>query len=212
MISKLMRWILLLSLCGSWFGLWGQRVEARQLLLNVEKLAQLKGILRQMKQGYSILHDGYQGAVDLSKGNFTLHKLFLDRLLAVSPAVRNYARIPTIIDTQIKLMQSYRQAYRRFELSGHFDPNELAYLTRVYGNLVQLSLRGLQELTMVITAGSLRMDDQDRLASVDRIFRQMQEMLAFLGNFNAQHEVLLIQRIKAENDLRKTKHLYRIYP
>lgn len=204
--------VLLLWLSCTWLGLWGQSAEVSQLLLNVEKLAQLKGILAQMKQGYTVLYGGYQGVRDLAQGNFSLHKIFLDGLLRVSPAVRNYARIPQIINTQIKLIQTYRHAYQRFQMSGHFEATELAYFARVYGNLIQLSLRGLQELTLIITAGTMRMDDQQRLKNVDRIFQQMQEMLVFLRHFNAQNDILLIQRIKEVNELRTTRRLYQHYP
>ena len=211
-MGKVYRMAYLLSFTFSWLGVCAQTTEVSQLLLNVEKLAQLKGILAQMKQGYTILHKGYNGVRDLSQGNFSLHQVFLDGLLKVSPVVRNYARIPAILDAQTKLIQGYRQAYRRFQLSGHFKPNELAYFTRVYGNLVQLSLRGLQELTLVITAGTMRMNDQQRLQNVDRIFNQLQEMRAFLHRFNEQNDMLLIQRIKEENELRTTRRLYQIYP
>ncbi|MGH2624426.1 MAG: TerB family tellurite resistance protein [Sphingobacterium sp.] len=211
-MSMICRIVLLICFTCSGNGLWAQTTEVGQLLLNVEKLAQLKGILSQMKQGYRILYKGYNAVRDVSQGNFSLHKIFLDGLLKVSPGVRDYARIPEIIRAQIKLMQGYRQAYQRFHLSGYFEPSELVYLTRVYGNLVQLSLRGLEELTLVITAGSLRMNDQQRLQRVDRIFNQAEDILVFLRNFNAQNDILLIQRMKEENNLRATQSLYQVQP
>ena len=65
-----------------------QSQEVQQLLLNVEKLAQFKKILQNMKQGYQVLHKGYTTIRNLSQGNFSLHKTFLDALFEVSPAVR----------------------------------------------------------------------------------------------------------------------------
>jgi hypothetical protein len=52
-----------------------QSDEAKQLLLNVEKLAQFKSILKNMKDGYQLLHKGYTAIKDISE-NFSLHKTF----------------------------------------------------------------------------------------------------------------------------------------
>jgi hypothetical protein len=46
--------------------------ELQQLLLNIEKLTQLKGILSDMKTGYQIYQQGYGSISQLSKGNFNL--------------------------------------------------------------------------------------------------------------------------------------------
>ncbi|WP_236937576.1 hypothetical protein [Flavobacterium coralii] len=72
--------------------------ELKQLALNIEKLAQFRAILKDMKEGYEILSKGYNTVKDLTQGNFDLHKTFLDALLQVSPAVRNYKRVGEIID------------------------------------------------------------------------------------------------------------------
>src|SRR5690606_13782078 len=64
-----------------------QTEEIAQLLLNVEKLAQFKQILTDMKKGYDILNGGYRTVKQLTEGNFSLHRVFLDGLMEVSPAV-----------------------------------------------------------------------------------------------------------------------------
>ncbi len=66
-----------------------QSEEAQQLLLNVEKLAQFKQILSDMKKGYQIISTGYSTIKNLSQGNFNLHKIYLDGLMMVSPTVKN---------------------------------------------------------------------------------------------------------------------------
>src|SRR4051794_23202445 len=92
----------------------GQSQEAKQLLLDVEKLAQLKQMLSQMKTGYDILHKGYTSIKNISKGNFDLHKTFLDGLLQISPAVRKYKKIAEIIEFQLKIVKEYRSAFAEF--------------------------------------------------------------------------------------------------
>ena len=60
---------------------YSQSAEAQQLLLNVEKLAQMKKILQQLYDGYKILHGGYTAIKNISEGNFSIHKVFLDPLI-----------------------------------------------------------------------------------------------------------------------------------
>ena len=75
-------WVILYSYSGQVVA---QSTEIQQLLLNVEKLAQLKKILGNMKKGYEIISTGYNTIKDISKGNFNLHEAFLDALMQVSP-------------------------------------------------------------------------------------------------------------------------------
>ena len=68
-------WVILFSFSGQVVA---QSTEIQQLLLNVEKLAQLKKILSNMKKGYEIVSNGYNTIKDISKGNFNLHDAFLE--------------------------------------------------------------------------------------------------------------------------------------
>lgn len=67
-----------------------QSQEVQELLLDVTKLEQFKQILKDMKSGYTLVMQGYTTVRDISKGDFNLHKVFLDGLMAVSPTVRKY--------------------------------------------------------------------------------------------------------------------------
>src|SRR5262245_3910683 len=65
-----------------------QSAEIQQLILNIEKLSQFKKILSDMKKGYELLSGGYKSVKDMTEGNFSLHKTFLDALMQVSPTVK----------------------------------------------------------------------------------------------------------------------------
>ncbi len=51
-----------------------QADELAELALDIEKLAQFKQILSDLKKGYEILFGGYNTIKNISKGNFELHK------------------------------------------------------------------------------------------------------------------------------------------
>lgn len=185
-----------------------QADEIAQLVLNIEKLAQFKQILSDMKKGYEILSGGYNTIKNISEGNFSLHKAFLDGLMEVSPTVRNYRRVADITNYQIILVKEYRKAYERFRQDNNFNADELAYLGRVYDNLFKESLRNLDELLTVITAGKARMSDDERLQAIDRIYADMQDKLTFLRHFNNNTTILAVQRAKERNDAQSIRKIY----
>jgi hypothetical protein len=189
-----------------------QADEIQQLLLNVEKLRQLKSILSDMKQGYDILHQGYGTVRDISQGSFSLHDAFLEGLLEVSPTVRLYRRVAETIALQQRLVQEYRGAYRRFREIGTFAPGELAYLATVYDNLLEESLRHLEELVLVLTAGELRMAEAERLEAIDRLHEATADKLGFLRYFNQQATRLALQRAMEQNDLQALQRLHQTTP
>jgi energy-coupling factor transporter transmembrane protein EcfT len=202
--SVVLLWIILFSFSANVVA---QSTEVQQLLLNVEKLAQLKKILSNMKKGYEIVSGGYNTIKDISKGSFNLHQAFLDGLMQVSPAVKKYKRIAEIISFQTQLVKEYKSAFRRFDASNLFNENEIKYMGDVYGNLFNKSLQNLEELAMVITAGKLRMSDDERINAIDRIFDDMGDKLVFLRTFTKENNVLAIQRSWEMVDTKVSKKL-----
>src|SRR5690554_2081070 len=144
-------WILLI-LAATAFPSRAQSHEVQQLLLNYEKLNQLKNILTDMKKGYQVVSKGYTAIKDISQGNFNIHDAFIDGLLAVSPAIKNYKRVPDIIEYQKYIIREYKSAYKSFKLSGFFNEREIEYMGNVYGNLFNQSVKSLDELATVITS------------------------------------------------------------
>lgn len=187
-----------------------QSQEMQQLILDIEKLTQLKGILTDMKAGYQIYTQGYGSISQLSKGNFDLHSIYLNGLLAVAPTVKNYGRIADIVTQQASLISEYRSSYEQFSRSGLFSTNELTYMSNVYAQLANQSLQNLDELTNVLTSGKLRMSDDERIQAINRIYAGSADKLQFLRHFNRQGILLSIQRSKDSGDNHSVKQLYGI--
>jgi hypothetical protein len=199
-------WFILLVVSG--YKAMPQAQELQQLALDLEKLTQFKQILSDLQKGYAILSGGYSTIKDISQGNFNLHKDFLDGLLAISPAVAKYTRIADIISMQLQLVKEYKSYYSRFKKDGHFTLNEIDYIGKVYTNLFNESLKNLDALLNVITAGKLRMSDDERLHSIDGIYDDMKDKLVFLRNFNNSTSILSIQKEKEQQDIDVMRNLY----
>ncbi|UYQ95991.1 TerB family tellurite resistance protein [Chitinophaga horti] len=192
--------VVLVGLLPGWAR--GQSTEAAQLLLNVEKLNQLKNILTDLKKSYTILSNGYTSIRNIAEGNFSLHKVFLDGLMQVSPAVKKYRKVAGIVEYQIAVVKECKAASDRFNGLKTFRAAELEYLSAVYGNLIKLSLGNLDELILVVTAGQLRMSDDERLAAIDRIYAEMEDKLLFLRDFNGRTALMGLQRAKEKEELK----------
>lgn len=208
-MKKIIVLLIVLSPCIT-TRLSAQSQEVQQLLLNVEKLAQFKQILSDMKKGYQIVSTGYLTIKNLSQGNFSLHKRFLDGLMTVSPTVKKYKRIADIISNQIVIVKEYKNAFDRFKQDGNFNPGEIEYLGKVYSNLFKQSLKDVDELMIIITDSKLRMSDDERLEAIDGIYANIQDKVLFMRNFNDNTTILAVQRAREKNDAVTLQKIYGI--
>ncbi len=199
-------WMMVLVLAG--LGTKAQSSEAKQLLLNMEKLNQMKSILSDMKKGYQILSMGYGSVKDIAEGNFSLHEVFLDGLMVVSPAVKKYRRVVDILDYQKALVSEYKSALSAFRSADVFNSSELEYMSSVYSGLFEASLQNLEDLAMVVTSSKLRMNDEQRLRAIDRIFLDTEDKLVFLRSFNQRAVLLFHQKKKEKREIETLRAYY----
>lgn len=200
-------WIFVMMFYGA-LSSQGQSFEAQQLLLDVQKLSGLKQMLTDLKKGYDIVYKGYTTIKTISQGNFNLHQVFLDGLLQVSPAVRGYKKVADIITLDQRILSEYTSAFRQFRDKGGFTPSELAYIGKVYAHLLGETTQNLETLTMILTPGTLRMSDDERLKQIDTLYEDTADQLSFLRQFNNGAAVLSLQRTRGENQVRLSKKIY----
>lgn len=187
-----------------------QSFETQQLVLDVEKLSELKNIYHDLVKGYQVLSEGYDAVKDISQGNFDLHKLFLEGLLKANPVVQKYGKVTDIIQCELNIISEYGTAYNRFKQDNNFSPGEIKYIGRVYNNLIDESIKGLSDLTNVITDNTLRASDDERLSLIDNLDNEMQNRLSFLRYFNNNTTILALQRAREKNDVSTIKNIYGI--
>lgn len=200
--------IILLLSCPLWSRAQSITDCLQQLALDYQKLSGLKSILSQMYKGYELVTKGYHAVQNVSKGNFNLHEAFLDGLYVVSPTVRKYPKVARTITNQTSLISEYRSAWGNFRQNKNLSPDELGYMLEVYNNLVSQSLNNLDALVMVMSDSKLRMSDAERLRSVDRLYTESSEELAFLRKFNDQVQRTAGQRARQSADHQTVNRLY----
>lgn len=201
--------ILFVFLSSMSFQSKAQAAEIQQLLLNLEKLAQFKKILQNMYDGFKLMSNGYNAVKDISEGNFNLHKTFLDGLSDVSPTVKKYKRITDIIDYQLRIVNESKKVLQQFKTDQQFNADELSYLGSIYDNLIRQSLKHVEELLIVVTAGQLRMSDDERLQAIDRIFESVESQYSFVREFSNSTTLLSLQRRSEQQQIDRMRLLHR---
>ncbi|MFX5922341.1 hypothetical protein ABTE55_19375, partial [Acinetobacter baumannii] len=78
----------------------------------------VKGILSEMTKGYNVAVQGYGRLSVLSKDQFQLHENYLNGLLYAGPAVRKDPRIAGIVQQQLELVRTCKEAYAFFSRCG----------------------------------------------------------------------------------------------
>jgi hypothetical protein len=189
-----------------------QSFDVEQLLLDVEKLSQLKQILQDLRDGYQVLDAGYSAIRDIAQGSFNLHKAFLDGLLAVSPAVRSYPRIADIANLQINMVNRYQTAWSWFRQKSGFRPEEITLIGQVYSQLLAASLQDLSDLTNLLTDGTMRASDAERMREIDKIYAGMVEKAAFLDRVSNSGALLALQQQSLLDEDQTLRQLYGIKP
>lgn len=177
-----------------------QAQELEMLALDMQKLSQMKQTLQNMYNAYSVLENGYNKVKDVTSGNYSLHQAFLDGLLAVSPSVKNYVHVSDIISDETEILSGYKTAFARIRSCNLFSVPEIKYVGGVYTKIVEGSLKNIDALIMVLTAGQTRMGNGERLTEIDRIYLDMQARLASLRNFNKMANGIMVQRKALRSD------------
>lgn len=146
-----------------------QSDEVQQLLLNVEKLDQLREMLDNMRDKYRILTQGYNQVKGIAEGNFNLHQAFLNRLVQVNPKVKSYYKVGEIIELQLGLIQGLAKARREFRVTDFLQEQEFVQVDRLFTVWSRSSLHLLEELVLILADNQLHMDDWERIQAIDRL-------------------------------------------
>ena len=165
-------------------------------------------MLSSMYDGYRTLTNGYNQVIAYTKGNFDLHKQFLDELLQVSLPVKNYPHVQTVKENQDALVAETATAYLCYLKSGLFKAEELLKIKTQFDQLKNAVARQVDQLNVVLTPGTLRMSDQERMSAIDRIDKDVGEALGKMRALVKEQAAIAAKRGQQKRDLESLKALY----
>ncbi len=188
----------------------GQSVEMKQLLLNIEKLAQMKAHYQTILQGYRTLENGYRQVNDLVKGNFLLHQEYLDGLWAVRPSVRQYGRIQMIVQRHRKMVDEYQIVLQQMQSARLLKTEEFKRLKSSMAAVVNRSNGLLDDMMLVLTPGRLRMNDEERIGLINRVDGEGGELLQQFRSIVDGYSALVDRRMQRQREVKSIRSLYGI--
>ena len=191
--------------CDEWF-----RQKKTQVKYLTEQIAALQVYAGFVEKGYKIAKDGLGAIHAIKQGDFSLHSNYFSSLTNVSPAVRSYTKIADIVALQISIVQNCKQQKKFMKQSHQFSTNELLYAGKVLDNVLDGCTGIIDELTGILTDGLLQMKDDERVRRIDQLYDRMEERAAFVQHFGNDNNILAVQRIKDQNDLKVSRELYEV--
>lgn len=192
------------SLKAQTFPEWFRQKKTQKKYL-VQQIAALQVYIGYAKKGYSIAQKGLTVIGDFKNGEFNLHTDYFNSLESVNPKIKNYAKVTGIIAYQVKIAQIYNRTYRCLQDSDAFSSDEISYIYRVYGRLLEDCSKRIDELIAVTTNNKLEMEDDERIERVDALYNDMQDKYSFTQSFSNEAIMLANSRIRENNDIQTSR-------
>lgn len=173
---------------------YAQSQEIKQLLLNIEKLAQLKTMLSNMKKGYRVLWEGYGKVEEGAKSAYGMHATYLEGLLQINPLLTSYKKTTESFAMAKSIVEDIGSIRKSISSVNHLTGEEKAYLFQVYTTLVKATARDVGELGSLLTPRVYRMGDGERLEAIDEVHLRLLDRKEFMRQFLTSQRFLSSQR------------------
>ena len=105
-------------------------------------------------------------------------------------------------------MDIYATNIPRFRADRNFSPEEVAYMIRVYGRMLEESSQLVDELSLGARASSLSLTDKERLDLINQTYEKVQEHKALVQYFTNKNISVSYLRAKKKNDAGSVLRLY----
>lgn len=186
-----------------WFR---QKSTQREYLIN--QIAALQVYIGYARKGYEIYNVGLTAIGQFKNGEFSLHSDYFLSLKGINPEIARYVRVADIVQLQLRTVQRCNRSLQSARAGGFIRPEELQYLARVYGRLLEDCAGLVDELITLTTANKLEMDDDQRLQRIDRLYEDMQGKYRFAEMFGNEVSLLNHSRQLEHRDISSGKTIH----
>ncbi|WP_205942998.1 conjugal transfer protein TraI [Pedobacter frigidisoli] len=139
-----------------------------------------------------------------------LYGQYYEELWKVKSAIVYYKRLRDLTEVQVKIVEEYKWAWNLFGKSGHFSPDELNAMEKVYLGILEQSVKNVDGILSIVGSFKTQMSDAARLELIVVAADAMDENWQDLKKFNRENSLLSIQRAKSLDEVAKLKELYGI--
>jgi hypothetical protein len=181
-----------------------------QIKYLVQQIEALNVYTDYLQEGYEIASEGLKIISNIKHEDFFLHKGHFDSLKIVKPFIKESSRITEIILLGRKIVSTSQTELANAMQSGSLIPEEVAYLSKVYNNILNESSNDLAEVVLITKDDGLEMKDDERIKRIESIYLSIQDKYAFVKAFTKQAQILSIQRMKDRNQTDMIRRFYNI--
>lgn len=133
---------------------------------------------------------------------------YFQELRKLKESLGYYHTIKDVIRNQLALVRAYKAAWALFRQDKNFRPAELDYMSSVYAGILAESVKGLDQLLLLITDFGVQVSDAGRMELIHATASRMEQGLIDLQQFNQQNKLLSVQRSVARGEIEYVKRLY----
>lgn len=137
-----------------------------------------------------------------------LYDDYFQELWKVKSALTYYQRVKDIIERQVAMVNEYKGAWALFKQDKNFTKEELDYMYNIYTGMMDESVKGIDQLFLVVNAFATQMTDAKRLEIINTVSDNLEKQFLDIKDFNNQNKMLSLQRASEKGDIEYVKRLY----
>lgn len=136
------------------------------------------------------------------------YRVYFEELKKVKSIISSYQRIREISEKQFRLVNEYNRAWNLLRQDDHFNNDEIEYMGKVYGGILEESLKNIDQISLVVQSFSTQMSDAKRLELINKAADQVDANFDDLLLFNRQNMIMSLQRAKTKHEAEAIKKFY----
>lgn len=137
-----------------------------------------------------------------------LYDDYFQELWQVKTALTYYQRVKDIIERQVAMVNEYKGAWALFKQDRNFTKEELDYMYNIYSGMMDESVKGIDQLFLVVNAFATQMSDAKRLEIINTVSDNLEQQFIDIKDFNNQNKMLSLQRASEKGEIEYVKRLY----
>lgn len=147
---------------------------------------------------------------DWTKKQKDLYKGYYEELAKVKSIITYYQRIKEISKKQALLVKQYEKSWNLLRQDPNFKETEIRYMESVYTEILEESIRNIDQIFLVLDSFTTQMSDLKRLEIINEAADQIDSNYDNLVLFSQQNVLLSLQRAKNDADAKRIKEFYGI--
>ena len=196
------------------FSEWFKQKKTQKKYL-LAQIAALQGYTHWIEKGYQIAANGLDVVSAFKQGDFSQHSRYFSSREIVSSEVKNYRRVPAILEMEdaMSKISSQLKARAGSELATMLNSAEMTALKRIGDGAAAEANKELETLVMLVKDRALNMTVDERIAAINRLYKKVRKRLTTTMTFHRRLQALVRSRKKqaaaaAAADMSLLRRLY----